>query len=57
MFKKKHNIPPRPKPPVMEQVFDDINSAPEDDVVFKVMTSTSGINGKTMTVSAVYVRM
>ncbi|XP_023711062.1 UPF0449 protein C19orf25-like [Cryptotermes secundus] len=41
MFKKKHNIPPRPKPPVTEQILDDINNAPEDDVVFMVMTSTS----------------
>jgi hypothetical protein len=45
MFKKKHNIPPRPKPPVTKQVLDDVNSAPEDDVVFTVMTSTSGITG------------
>jgi hypothetical protein len=42
MFKKKHNIPPRPKPPVTEQVLDDVNNAPEDDVVFIAMTSTSG---------------
>lgn len=41
MFKKKHNIPPRPKPPVTEQVLDDINNAPEDDVVFTATTSTS----------------
>lgn len=53
MFKKKHNIPPRPKPPVTEQILDDIKNAPEDDVVFMAMTSTSGI----MTVSAVCVWM
>jgi hypothetical protein len=46
MFKKKHNIPPRPKPPVTEQVLEDINTAPEDDVVFTATTSTSGITGK-----------
>jgi hypothetical protein len=46
MFKKKHNIPPRPKPPVTEQVLDDVNNAPEDDVVFMAMSSTSGITGK-----------
>jgi hypothetical protein len=43
MFKKKPNIPPRPKAPVAEQVLDDLKNAPEDDVVFMLMkNSTSG---------------
>lgn len=41
MFKKKRNIPPRPKPPVAEQVLHDLNTAPEDDIVFMRMNSTS----------------
>jgi len=45
MFKKKHNIPPRPKPPLAEQVLHDINTAPEDDIVFVRMSSTSGKHG------------
>jgi hypothetical protein len=45
MFKKKHNIPPRPKPPVAEQVLHDLNTAPEDDIVFMRVNSTSGKRG------------
>jgi len=45
MFKKKHNIPPRPKPPVAEQVLHDLNTAPEDDIVFMRMNCTSGKHG------------
>jgi hypothetical protein len=45
MFKKKHYIPPRPKPPVAEQVVHDLNAAPEDDVVFMLGNSTSGKYG------------
>jgi hypothetical protein len=45
MFKKKRNIPPRPKPPVAEQVLHDLNTAPEDDIVFMRMNSTSGKHG------------
>jgi hypothetical protein len=42
MFKKKPNIPPRPKPPVTEQVLDDLKNAPEDDVAFMLINSISG---------------
>jgi hypothetical protein len=42
MFKKKPNIPPRPKPPVTEQVLDDLKNAPDDDVVFMHTSSASG---------------
>lgn len=41
MFKKKPNIPPRPKPPITEQVLDDLKNAPEDDV-FILRDSVSG---------------
>ncbi|PSN43416.1 hypothetical protein C0J52_02653 [Blattella germanica] len=37
MFKKKPNIPPRPKPPIAEQVLDDLKNTSEDDVVFTLM--------------------
>jgi hypothetical protein len=42
MFKRKPNIPPRPKPPVTEQVLDDLKNAPEDDVVFVFLNYISG---------------
>jgi hypothetical protein len=42
MFKKRPNIPPRPKPPISEQVLDDLERAPEDDIVFVLMKNTSG---------------
>ncbi|XP_063233877.1 UPF0449 protein C19orf25 homolog [Bacillus rossius redtenbacheri] len=36
MFKKKPNIPPRPKPPLIEHIIEDIKNAPHDDVAFAV---------------------
>ncbi|KAJ9580807.1 hypothetical protein L9F63_024023 [Diploptera punctata] len=41
MFKKRPNIPPRPKPPVGDQILEDIKNAPEDDDVFILMKNTT----------------
>lgn len=35
MFKKKNDLPPRPKPPTNEQILEDISNSASDDPVFK----------------------
>lgn len=35
MFKKRTDLPPRPKPPTNEQILEDISNSALDDSVFK----------------------
>lgn len=40
MLKKKPQLPPRPKPPNSEQIEEDLEHAPADDVVFTLKPSS-----------------
>lgn len=50
MLKKKPQLPPRPKPPNTEQIAEDLENAPADDVVFTLKPNTpAGNNSKACT--------
>nr|CAD7602670.1 unnamed protein product [Timema genevievae] len=56
MFKKKANLPPRPKAPTVEQLLEDLINAPHDDVVFSQLHGPTPAEDST-DLEAVFVRV
>lgn len=56
MFKKKNDLPPRPKPPTNEQILEDISNSASDDPVFKECTRYN-LDDEINTVDASYLRI